>query len=377
VGALSVSGLGIERAAVLFNTEVFIISQQRAEEVAAQDKPEEAVIRDIITKLRVLWSTATVLLAGILLLPVVLIRRQPLISLFVLVGGLIAVGVSIAINLGDMNYHLPINLPLVKISSALLLFGMPILALVISVRNLYENPKGSHNEIHDRRWLFWVVPWLLLWVILYSVWGDFRDTYLAEFLAPLALLSGWAIAQFIGDLKSIRPLWFGRGLAFVIAVLFVASWYQGLMIASRYPFTGTMSLKSLSGIVALVEQRVPANQPLFTAQSAVPALSGRPQFLGYSHPGWILYEQLGTVSIELRELYFLGPSAVTDYLRTEVNYVLTDRRTVDVFFNPPAERQDLLEQYSDRQDLLEQHFELIGEIPNENSQTPFRLYERK
>ena len=138
-------------------------------------------------------------------------------------------------------------------------------------------------------------------------------------------------------------------------------------MAVNYPHTGTLDQRSVRAIVAAVQQYVPEDEVIFTAQPLITALSQREIAFAYTHPGWYRDEYLGKLSPQLRSLYFADPEVITEYLRTDARFVLTDRRTNDVYF----------EFYPERQLLLQTEFELVAEVDNPLTEESLKLFVRR
>lgn len=355
----SLAVMGAKHTAILLNFEALLISSQRAAAVPAT--VSEPVFRQLVGAAQTLWRTGPLLLTGLFLAPALYINRKGRL-LAAAMAVVIAVCLGIVLfHLNDTQFLLPGDWPLVRATIITLLLGLPASAVLIRLTASQAPPLPAKSW----QLLCLIAAWVVLLAALYNRWGKFQQVYLTEFLPPLIFCAAWSLDQLWRLFSALPFEWFRRAAAAATSAVIIASLYQGWIIANEHRFAGTMTQDSLEHIVAAVQAIVPPNEPIFTAQPTVTALSQRPIVFGYSHPGWYLYEQLGTVPTELRRLMFVEPPIVTEYLRSEAQFVLTDRRTDEVYFTG----------YPERQTILENQFELVAEVKNELSD-PFRLYRR-
>ncbi len=349
--------MGRDKAAVLFNLEALVISQQHQQSVAALQEP---VIRQFLLNTSLLWQGAPWLAGGILFLPVLLLARRPL---WQMAAGLLGWGwvmFEILWQLNDMEFFLPGGYSILRYWIIAIVAILPIVAAVIFV-------SGSRRPmVMAQKWLVFSCLWLLLLAILYWRWGKFRSNYLVEFIAPLALIGGWVYSQFIQVMRKDLnlPKKMAGAVCAAAAIFAMTVNWQYLY---EHPFTGSMDQQSLKKMVHLIRQNAAAGEEIFTAQPTLTALAERPIIFGYSHPGWYREEYFGNVSPQLRSLYFIEPDTLTEYLAQAAEYVLTDVRTNEIYF-------DL---YPERQQLLRENFTPVGQVANEFTDESFVLYKRK
>ncbi len=377
--AISVNAIGIERTAIMFNLEAFIISGQRS---STASETREPIIRQLTSDTRTLWRSAPWFMAALVMVPPIILRKLgKKLRIVGLVVWLIVL-INVFLHLRDMQFLLPKSFPVTTASMVIIVFGLPILWTLFSFQGKNPNRPKPEKTIQVKSWftklsfdlklvqnwraLLLLVAWLVLLTGLYYFWQNFRQNYLIEFLPPLALLSAWVSAQVAEIFQSLT---FHRTKRFITAGLcglLAMSIYQGYWLAASYPHTGTIDITSLQAVSTLVRKHVEPGQAVFTAQPLITAEAYRPIVLGYSHPGWYLSERVGEVSSSLRSIYFMEPLALTSYLETTVQFVLTDDRTQEVYFD----------QYPERQEILKNNFLLLGELSDGRTEEPMRLYKK-
>jgi hypothetical protein len=249
------------------------------------------------------------------------------------------------------------------VGTALLLLCTGI--VLIPLGFLKTSFSSRRQFYHHGRLVLLGVFWVTLLLAVYTFWGKWRSNYFGEFLPPLALLAGF----------SFYHIWQALLNAFAslhLARFFVSLWWGGLLaltyLSFQYtlaiPHTGTMDLGSVERMRKVIERNVSPHEAIFTAQALFPAITRRPILPPFaSHPGWILSDRRGEVPEKLRLLYFPPDDKLLLSLQ-KANYVLTDRRTNEVYFEIPALKEE-----------LENHFTLMEEV--ENISAPFRLWKRK
>jgi hypothetical protein len=360
VFVLSAMIMGVSKTAVLFNLEAFFISQQRAEVL-----PEEAElpIRLFLANSQLLWRTAPLLLSGLLLWPILSLRRWEPFSVVALILVLVPLIYLTLGHLVDMEYLLPDKFPLVRAVLLGLVVFLPLGWLCIQV----VLPTFPAVASSLPRVLLLCILWLVGLVVAYGQWGRFRHSYIVEFLPPLIVVASWSFITLAERWRAVSPRFLRSVGSVLVLTLGGASIMQGMVLAYNYPHTGNIDQGELAAVVSLVQQYVPAREPLFTAQPVVTAFAKRPIIFGYAHPGWYREERLGIVSSSLRKLFFMEPQQLTEYLRTQARFVLNDRRTEEVYFDG----------YPERKQILEESFEELGRVENTLTGTPFVLYQRK
>lgn len=356
---LSVLMLGLAKALVVFNAEAFLIAGQRA--VMTTDETD-LWLRLVLKHAATFWQAGVPLLFGLPLLPLLLDRQKGFLSLIIRTIVMLSLIYFSWWHLADMQYLLPQKFVLIRLVVIGLIFIVPLVFLVIRQFTPRLQP---HKDSMTIVWLG--VLWLILLLVVYTNWGRFRQSYLVEFIPPLTLLTGFCLTAITHYYQSLKPRWLGKIITVSVTGLMITSYLQGSIMMWRYPHTGTINHENLQTVVSAVRNHVPADQPLFTAQPIITAFSWRPIIFGYSHPGWIREERLGFIPADLRRLYFAEPEVITDYLEHTANYVLMDRRTLEIYFDG----------FPERKTILKNQFELISQIASDLEQEPFQLYRRR
>lgn len=352
---LSAGLIGWQKTAVFFNAEALLISNER---VASGEIESEPVIRQITQNFTVLWQGGSVLLLGIIAFLVALISRKRF--WIPLLGGLplFAIIYITYFHLSDMAFLLPSRLPVSRIFQLAIVFVLPA---VFFLNNFLQ--KTEKRSVKIKKNLLVVFVWLASLMILYLRWGNFRQSYVIEFLVPLSLLAAWAVTA-VHHSWSLKGAAWSRVSFAAWVFLLIAAGAQGYRILAEWPLTGSMSLTGIKEVSQVLQDHVPQDQEIFTAQSAVTALSGHRIINGYAHPGWYLYEKEEAFPQSLREIYFIDPELLTEDLKTAAA-VLLERRTQQVYFA----------KYPDRQKILAEQFELVAEIDS-GASDPYLVYLR-
>lgn len=363
--AIATAILGLPKAAVLTNMEAFLISQNRQELNETAAESADGPIRALTIESRLFIRTGVLFLAPLVIFPLLFVQRKNLLWSAGIFTALFFVGWSVWIVLLDTNFLMPKTLPIAMMTILIVIFGIPF---ITGLAALLYTPEGVWKR-YMPRWQMplLVVLWLAMTVLAYSQWGRFRQSYLTEFLPQLALLLGISFDYMFDTWSKIKPRWMYHLLIAAFVFITGLSLYQGFAMASLYPHSGTVDQKSLVRIVRLIQENVPKGDMLFTAQPVATALSGRQIIFGYSHPGWYREAYFGTISNELRDLLFKKPEEITEYLKDEAPFVLTESRTDEIYFND----------YPERQAILHEKFTAVGSVQNEMAGDTYTLYKRR
>ncbi len=353
--------LGWQKALVASNAEAFIISEQRAQKVAAAD--HEPLIRELTIESRVLWRGAPILIFGLFALPLAFIERRRLVRSSFIATASLSVAYQVYWHLSDTRYLLPGAFTVLQ----LLLVGLVFGGILLMVMMRFTGRASAFRFAGQWSSIVVFTVWLILLAYLYLQWGRFRQNYLVEFIPPLSLLAAWGCAHFIWNARNITPTFLRKSLQgigiFLVASLSVMGWYMSWL----YPHTGTIAQRSLKEFSQGVARYVAPGQVLFTAQPNITAFSRRPILFGYSHPGWYREARFHTIPDQLLYLFFAPPARVTEYLQHEAAYVAMDVRTYEIYFDG----------YPERQQMLDELFVPVFSVPNDAGGGTLELYERK
>lgn len=361
VGALAT--IGLSKTAIFTNMEAFLISQNRQEIIRA-NAPDDPIIRMLIIEARLFWRAGVLLLAPLLVLPAMLVYRSRLVQAMAIMVGIFLTASTIAFHLHDTNFLLPKTL----FSSIFLIVSLFFVApFITAVAALFYGEKGAIKKYWNNwQTLLLIFAWLGMTVFAYSQWGRFRQSYLTEFIPQLAIIFGVGLDFVLRLWKKIEPKWLSGAFIGLLILLGSMSVYQGYVIARLYPHTGTVDQASLVKIVGLISRNVPRKEMIFTAQPVATAFAGRAIMFGYAHPGWYREARFGTISEDLRDLLFKKPEIITEYLRNDVNFVLMESRTNEIYFDG----------YPERTEILQEQFTAIDSIKNEMVGDTYTLYKR-
>lgn len=332
--------IGVQKTAVLMNMEAILISQNRQGMNSENAETADSPLRATTIESRLFMRAGVLFLSSLVLFPLIFVNRKSLVLSAGILVALFFLAWKSMLTLIDTNFLMPKTLHTSIFLVIALLFGFPFITALSAL--LYNN-----SQTWKGYWKRWQMPvlillWLFLTMFAYAKWGRFRQSYLTEFLPQLALLLGISLVYMIDTWKHIRPFWLYRVLATTLIFFTGVSFYQGLVIAERYPHSGTIDQKSLTSVVRLLQENVPAGDMVFTAQPVATAFADRQIMFGYSHPGWYREAYFGTIPESLRDLLFRRPEVITEYLRNEAKFVLTESRTDEIYFEDYPERQEIL-----------------------------------
>lgn len=361
----AVAIVGLPKASVMINMEAFLISQNRQNSTEDASDSSNSLVRTMTIESRLLWREGVLLMAPVLLIPLVLVDRRKIFASSIILMATFLAGWTILFHLIDTNFLLPKTLPSTQLLILILFFSFPfITAMAMLLYDIHEQYKIS--------WSYWRTPllmcvWLFLTILIYAQWGRFRQSYLTEFLPQLAILCGISFDFMFDVWARIKPQWFSRFLIGMAIFSMIVSVYQGYGLAQLYPHSGTVDQASLVKIVRMITTYVPTRESIFTAQPIATAFSNRAIMFGYSHPGWYREARFGTVSEGLRDVLFRKPEEITNYLDMDANFVLTESRTEEIYFDG----------YPERIHILKTKFDVVSSVQNEMAGDTYTLYRRR
>lgn len=354
VVVFALATMGVVRTAVLFNLEAVVVGQIQTEMAGGV----EPLIRWLTQSSIVLWRGGAAVLAGIVALPFLLTQRFSRLVRVIFAGIWTAVLAVMIYHLRDLGWGLPGAFLITRIFMLVGVFGVPLVALIV--------PLQQPRLVLGRNYLPWhmlvtCLVWLTALTMLYRGWGIFRATYIVEFLPPAVMMAAVGVDLLVGVLQTRRVLAWG------VVALHVAIFWQGLTLMVSHPVSGTMTPEAVKQGGQLIDRFVPMGEEIFTAQPMLTSIAHRPIFRGYSHPGWIRAARVGGLPEHLRSVYFADDTEITTVFENEVKFVVTDQRTNEIYFND----------FPERQRILQEDFELLGEVSNDLTEEPFRLYRRR
>ncbi len=212
--------------------------------------------------------------------------------------------------------------------------------------------------------------WLGSVLVFYHYWGrEPTPYYVLEAIPPLAIAAGITSAILFKSLWSMRlPGTFPLSILMAAFLIFSIT-YPYLAISDRQ-YRGTITTRAALKMAEQIKNLVAENETIFTAQPVFAFLGHRSLYGLYTHPGWYLAERAGFMPASIRRIYFPDLPDLTSQVARDVNWIVVDWRTTDVYFNPGAKETQPL------RTLLEQDFEPIVTVSNEPKQ-PIILYHKK
>lgn len=241
--------------------------------------------------------------------------------------------------------------------ASLIFFALSALAVIAL---LFPSPRPT-----TARQLF--VPtilavWVASFMSFYRFWGrDPTPFYVLETIPAFALAAALTIEHIIR-----RSHLLGFGVVAIITVAIVLP-YQSLF---DNQYRGTVAADAARAAGAAVAHHVPEGQVVFTAQPIYAYLGHRPLYKYLTHPGWYLAEHAGIVPSSIRRVFFPDPDHLLHDIERDVDWIITDWRTNDVYFSDRTETSRAF------QTLLKEQYKPIVEIPNDVTE-PIILYKRK
>ncbi len=230
----------------------------------------------------------------------------------------------------------------------------------------------AYSAIRKNAWPKSVVLVVCVWVgsfiVFYKGWGRSPTPfYPLESTPALAL----AAALFISSVGSMANKIKGKVVIFgIFAILFaidLVTTYQRIPIAQ---YRGTVEVQAALKVAQILKENVVPKEAIFTAQPAYAYLSYLPLYGGYTHPGWYLSERAGYLPSEIRKVFLPDFDTVAGLVQRDVNWIVVDWRTNDVYFNAGTEAT------ADLRNVLKEDFSPIATIPNPASRD-IVIYKRK
>jgi hypothetical protein len=100
-----------------------------------------------------------------------------------------------------------------------------------------------------------------------------------------------------------------------------------------YQYRGTVEVKAAQQVASYLRAHVPAGESIFTGQPVFAYLAYRPLYGNYTHPGWYLSERAGYLPAEIRRVFLPDFDALPALVERDVDWIVVDWRTNDVYFN--------------------------------------------
>lgn len=246
------------------------------------------------------------------------------------------------------------------LASVLLLFGWQYSLAIIIAGAVLLPPK----QLNAGRWKT-VATVIALWIAgvagFYYFWGrEPTPFYVTEIIPALCIAAGACLSAIFQRQKVLGLL-----VTAVIIVSFILTYPKVL----ENQYRGTVALEAAREAGEKIQQLVPDGEAIFTAQPVYAFLGKRPLYKYLTHPGWYLAERAGIVPTSIRRVFFPDPDQLASDVSRDINWIVTDWRTNDVYFNEgnPAMAPMI---------KLLDGYQAVANIPNNVTQ-PIVIYKRK
>lgn len=347
---------GWPKTAFFFNADAVLIAKGQGESYGQHEPVSPA--RALFLATQPLWLDSFALIGvAVCVLPLLGGRRLKI----PLIIGSLAILLYAARSLGEFTFTAEAADPafLRSVTRAILLCLLA-LSMVAAASQSIVKPR-------PQRLLWLAALWLGAFFLFYKGWGRAPTPfYPLESTPMIALLAGSVLAvwheRFAGERKNH---WIFPALLICIVLDTVFS----LRLLPSFQYRGSIEMGPVREMSAIIEQRVPVGEPLFTAQPVFAYVTGHQLWGGYTHPGWYLSERAGYMPAEIRRVFLPDLPQLVKEVDTSINWIVVDWRTRDVYFNEGAEETKPF------RDLLEEKFHPVARVENPASRD-IVLYER-
>lgn len=169
------------------------------------------------------------------------------------------------------------------------------------------------------------VLWLAGLAALYGAWPTFLADYLPDFFPAMVLLAALGLGILWRQIR--KP-----AVAVALALLILWNFSIVPRVLDR-PWVGMFTAHAIREAAAELQQRVPTEEPVFTAALLVPYLSGHRVWFDIAHPFWYRY---AFVPARTHETFLPPLPAVEEAVRTRVRWVLLDHFTDYAYLRHPS-----------------------------------------
>jgi len=349
--AMSYPLYGWPKIAFLFHADALLVmNEQRAAYASERPPGVRGAFQVLFTSALPLWREGLPLILSTLLLPFFAVRRVP--RLVLLAGFFLLFGLLIRFVAADVLTFWREDMFLAqRVASRIVLAGFTFLGGMVIIQK-QRTPRLSPL----------LVGVLLLWIgglfLVYRQWGRTPPPhYVLEFTPALALAAAPALAHIFRTVERFDQTakQIGRGVLLLLIVVGLVAPFQAM---PKKHYRGTTPVAAAKEMGRLVQQYVPKDEALFTAQPIFPYLGERPLYGYYTHPGWYLAERAGFLPPTIRRLYFPDLPDLASRVERDVHWIIVDWRTADVYFNERAEDTRPFREF------LARDFEPVVTVPN-------------
>lgn len=217
---------------------------------------------------------------------------------------------------------------------------------------------------------FAVPLWIGGLVAFYVSWIKFHANYIADFIAPLVVLSAFGVVALCFHGTSMRTmnnenpfLYRARGIIVMLGCL-VLLWAVSVsnFITFFFEHTGTFQQGAAKQAAVWARDHIPKEEVIFTGAALIPYLSGHHTALDISHPRWYAYEFTRK-----------DPQRLNTFLPS-VDEMLQAYRDSTWFLLEKQTGFSFLMEYEEIEKGLERDWVLVHEV--ENGGNPLKFYRR-
>lgn len=353
---------GWPKTAFFFNADATLISGKQRAVYSAQE-PDTGLFETMFRSALPAWREGLMVMLAALILPFIwLAQRLPRFPIFML--ALLFFTALSQLVLEDIDSWWPpsdFNLQWMIARSTL---GSLIILGLIGIWLAKRVPRIS------TRLMLILFIWISGFVLFYKGWGRSPTPYyILESLPAFCLAAAVTIYSLDHLLRLItnnRPLI----LRILLSVVFTISLLAPYQAMDQHQYRGTVTVAAAKEIANHIKNNLPPDEPLFTGQPVFAYLSGHPLYGGYTHPGWYLSERAGYLPPEIRGVFLPDFSSLTDNVQRDVNWIVADWRTHDIYFNESHPATTPL------REMLARDFEPIVTVKNPASRD-ITLYRRQ
>lgn len=349
---------GWPKTAFFFNADATLIAQKQRVVYAASAQSASSLTALFMAALPV-WRDSLPLLGAALLFPFAWRSAQPGLRIALTGAWLVLFSMFGRLVLRDQYWS---GGDIATIVGQLVLGVWALLGVAIILKPNLRRPP-------NRPLVLLLLLWVASFVFFYRGWGrQPTPFYPLESIPAMALAAGVVTWYVVDGSRQLPRMLQKLVLGFLVVVLFVVTVVSYIRIPTQQ-YRGTVTVAAARAMAAYISQAVPMNEPLFTAQPIYAYLSYRPVYRGLTHPGWYLAERAGFLPAEIRAMYFPDFALLEQLVAREVNWIVADWRTTDVYFNGGTA------QTAGFRELLSNKFEVIRVVPNPASRD-ITLYRR-
>ncbi len=355
---------GWPKTAFFFNADATLIAKDQKTVYSRQD---QSVLKQAFIGLLPMFYEGMPVIVGAMCLPFFLLMKNRIINLVVastVIFFSAALAGPVFENLGQFW---PGEQYLDQVNSAklvyYLLFSLAAASIAISSR-----PRPTLGAAQTKTTLL-VIVWLVSFYLFYRNWGRTPTPYyVLEFIPALIIAASLSLYYIRTIIREVSGSLYYTTLAGLGASIIFNSALAYTALPQRQ-YRGTMTYESVLQITDQIKRLVPPEEAIFTAQPVYAYASGRRLFGYLTHPGWYLAERAGFLPQSIRKIFFPDLQDLAGSIKKEINWIVFDWRTEDVYFNTASSQTEEL------RNILSSDFRPVVTVENPASR-PITLYRR-